>query len=46
VWVTERLKAAGVKAELAHLWKGAGHGSSRGRTPKRREAMIAFFDNT
>jgi len=44
VWVTERLKGAGVEAELLTL-KGAGHGFQGGRTPKPpKKAMIAFFE--
>jgi acetyl esterase/lipase len=43
VWLTDRLKAAGVEAELLTL-KGAGHGF-RGKDAELAEAaMIAFFD--
>ena len=44
VWLTDRLKAAGVEAELLTL-KGAGHGF-RGKDAETAErAMLAFFDS-
>jgi acetyl esterase/lipase len=43
VWLTDRLKAAGVEAELLTL-KGAGHGF-RGKDAQTAEkALLAFFD--
>ena len=43
VWLTDRLKAAGVDAELLTL-KGAGHGFKAADAEIAEKAMIAFFD--
>jgi acetyl esterase/lipase len=43
VWLTDRLKAAGVEAELLTL-KGAGHGFKGADAEAAEKAMIAFFD--
>ncbi|HEX4609410.1 MAG TPA: hypothetical protein VH092_14530 [Urbifossiella sp.] len=43
MWVTDRLKACGVEAELLTL-PGAGHGF-RGKDAETAEAaLVAFFD--
>jgi acetyl esterase/lipase len=43
VWLTDRLKAAGVEAELLTL-KGAGHGFKGADAETAEKAMLAFFD--
>ncbi|MFO0969881.1 MAG: alpha/beta hydrolase [Gemmataceae bacterium] len=42
-WIVDRLKAAGVEADLLTL-KGAGHGFSGKNAETAERAMIAFFD--
>jgi acetyl esterase/lipase len=42
-WIVERLKAAGVEAELLPM-EGSGHGFKGDVEDKAEEAMIAFFD--
>jgi acetyl esterase/lipase len=43
VWLTDRLKAAGVEAELLTL-KGAGHGFKGKDAETADQALMAFFD--
>lgn len=43
VWIVDKLKAAGVEAELLTL-EGAGHGFKGADAEKAEQAMIAFFD--
>ena len=43
VWLIDRLKAAGVEAELLTL-KGAGHGFRGKQAETAEKAMLAFFD--
>jgi acetyl esterase/lipase len=43
VWLTDRLKAAGVEAELLTL-EGAGHGFKGKDAETAEKALIAFFD--
>lgn len=43
VWLVDRLKAAGVEAELLTL-EGAGHGFSGENAQKANAALFAFFD--
>jgi len=43
VWLTDRLKAAGVEVELLTL-EGAGHGFKAKDAETAEKAMIAFFD--
>jgi acetyl esterase/lipase len=43
VWLTDKLKAAGVEAELLTL-QGAGHGFKGNDAQTAEKAMIAFFD--
>ena len=43
VWLVDKLKAAGVEAELLTL-EGAGHGFSGDNAKKADEALFAFFD--
>jgi acetyl esterase/lipase/sugar lactone lactonase YvrE len=43
VWLVDRLKAAGVEAELLTI-EGAGHGFKGDDAKKAEAAMIAFFD--
>lgn len=42
-WIVDRLKAAGVEAELLTL-EGAGHGFQGADAQRAEEAMLAFFD--
>lgn len=42
-WIVDRLKAAGVEAELLTL-EGAGHGFKGDDARRAREGMLAFFD--
>ena len=42
-WLVERLKAAGVEAELL-LLEGAGHGFKGADAEKADKAMLDFFD--
>jgi len=43
VWLVDRLKAAGVEAELMTI-EGAGHGFAGADAQRADEAMFAFFD--
>ncbi len=43
VWLVDRLKAAGVEAELLTM-TGAGHGFKGSDAEKAEKAMLAFFD--
>ncbi len=43
MWLTDRLKAAGVEAELLTL-EGAGHGFKGKDAETAEKALVAFFD--
>ena len=43
VWLTDKLKAAGVRAELLTL-EGAGHGFKGKHAETADQALLAFFD--